>query len=218
MIQQVSLFDLASENDQFVRQINYTDVKPFIMGIHYARRMPCVQYAYGMFENGMLIGCVTYGQPASPSVCKGVAGEQHKHEVLELNRLVFLPGFNGENRASKLVGQSLRMLPHHTFVLSYADIGGWGHVGYVYQATNFIYTGMTKERTDPFCAASHPRHYSKDETRRQIRTAKYRYVYLVGDKRERKKMKKELKFPQYDKYPKGDTRHYDTSNPMGVII
>lgn len=75
-------------------------------------------------ENDKVIGCVTYGQPASPSLCKGIAGEENRKNVLELNRLVILPEYNGTNAASYLVGHSLKQLPHRTFVVSYADWGG----------------------------------------------------------------------------------------------
>lgn len=186
------------------------------MGIHYARRMPCIQYAYGLFDNDKLIGVITYGQPASPYLCKGLAGEENKSHVLELNRLVILPEYNGNNLASMLVSKSLKLLPHRTFVVSYAD-SGWGHIGYIYQATNFLYTGKTKPRTDKFSESGHARHYKDGETRRQYRTAKYRYVYLVGTKRERKQMLKELKYPVLSEYPKGNSRHYDVANPVPLV-
>ena len=109
---------------RYVERITYEQTKPFILGIHYARRMPNVQYAYGLFDDGKIVGIVTYGQPASPSLCKGIAGEENRHNVLELNRLVVLPEYNGKNNASFLVGNSLKMLPNHTFVVSYADWGG----------------------------------------------------------------------------------------------
>jgi len=217
MMQMTFMDMLNADKTRYVRRISYEDTKPFILGIHYARRMPCVQYAFGYFEGGVLVGCVTYGQPASPSLCKGIAGEQNRKNVLELNRLVFLPEYNGDNRASYLVGQSLKQLPAYTFVVSYADYGGWGHIGYVYQATNFLYTGMTAARTDKYSASGHSRHYDKNETRRQIRTAKYRYVYLVGNKRDRKQMKKELRYPILSNYPKGESRKYDTNNPLSAI-
>ena len=157
-----------------VKRITYNDTKPFILGIHYARRMPCVQYAFGAFLGGELIGVVTYGQPASPWLCVGVAGVENKHNVLELNRLVIKPEYSGQNVSSMLIGKSLRMLPHHTFVVSYADWGGWHHVGYVYQSTNWLYTGLTKPRTDKYSESGHARHYVSGETRRQKRTAKHR--------------------------------------------
>ena len=215
MIDQMTMFDFLIP-DKHIERITYEDCKPFILDIHYARRMPCIQYAFGLRKDGRLIGVVTYGQPASPSLCIGVAGKQNKLNVLELNRLVILPEYNGENYASYLVGNSLKMLPNHTFVVSYADWGGWHHVGYVYQSTNWLYTGLTKARTDKY-SEGHSRHYKADENRRQPRTAKHRYIYLVGDKRTRKDMLKELKYEIISKYPKGDSIHYDPNNPVSFI-
>ena len=113
-------------NDLTVRKISYDETKPFILGIHYARRMPCVQYAFGLFDGDYPypVGVVTYGSPASPPLCKGIAGEENRKRVLELNRLVLYPEYNGNNYASFLVAKSLKMLPHGTFVVSYADWGG----------------------------------------------------------------------------------------------
>ena len=207
---QSSFFDIGE--GLHVRQISYQDALPFVLNIHYARSMPCVQYAFGLFEGIEMIGVVTYGQPASPNLCFGLAGKENAKNVLELNRLVLLPEKNGSNHASYLVAKSLKMLPEKTFVVSYADWGGWHHVGYVYQATNFLYTGITKERTDIY-SDGHSRHYVEGETRRKDRTAKHRYVYLVGNKRVVKQMRKELNYKILD-YPKGVSEHYDTKNPI----
>ena len=96
-------------------------------------------------------------------------------------------------------------------------LGGWGHVGYVYQASNFLYTGLTKPRTDKYADGGHSRHHQIGETRRQQRTAKHRYVFLVGNRKERKEMRKQLRYPVLTEYPKGDSRHYDIFNPRPVI-
>ena len=197
----------------FVKQITYNDTKPFILGIHYARRMPCIQYAYGLFENNELVGVCTFGQPASPSLCKGVGGEEYRHKVIELNRLVIKPDFHVKNSASFLVAKSLKLLPKGLFVVSYADIGGWGHVGYVYQATNFLYTGMTKRRTDIYSDSGHSRHHCGDRTKRQIRTEKHRYIYITGHN---KNLLLALKYPVLP-YPKGNSRRYNTDKPVGII-
>lgn len=193
-----------------VKPISYDQTKPFILGIHYARRMPSISFSYGLFEGDKLLGVVTYGQPASPSLCKGIAGEENRKRVLELNRLVLLPENNVKNMASLLVGRSLRLLPKNIFVVSYADEEGWGHVGYVYQATNWLYTGKTKSRTDMYSESGHSRHNDGDITKRQYRTAKHRYIYLTGNK---KKMLEMLKYPVFEKYPKGDSARYDIANP-----
>ena len=203
-------------NNLEVKQITYKDCIPFIMNIHYARRVPCIQYAYGLFENDTLIGVCTFGQPASPSLCKGVAGEAFRKRVLELNRLVLLPEYNGNNRASVLVSRSLKLLPKGYYIISYADWEGWGHVGYIYQATNWLYTGMTKGRTDKY-SEGHSRHYAQDETRRSYRTSKHRYIYLTGDKWQKKILMENLKYPIIKEYPKGDNTRYDTNNPIAVV-
>lgn len=186
------------------------------MEVHYSRRMPSVTDAFGLYVDGELIGVVTYGIPASPTLCIGLAGEENQYNVKELNRLIIRPGFGGKNYASYLVSHSLRMLENNTFVVSYADTA-WTHVGYVYQACNFLYTGCTKERTDIF-TGKHQRHYSaeeRDSGHRQFRSAKHRYVYLVGDKRTRKRMREQLNY-QILPYPKGDEVRYDINNPKPI--
>lgn len=148
----------------------------------------------------------------------GWGGEQNKRNVLELNRLAIEPGYNGDNRASFLVSHSLKALPHYTFVVSYADTG-WTHIGYVYQACNFLYTGLSEKRVDSYSAGKHPRSYDKNNPpeAHQTRNQKHRYVYLVGDRREKRQMLKELRYPVYDHYPKGDERRYDPDNPVIAI-
>lgn len=215
MIGQQTMFNYLLGQLRCVERIGYEDVKPFLLGIHYARCMPSISHAFGLFEGGELVGVVTYGVPASHSLCIGIAGAKNQKNVLELNRLCFMPEYNGDNRASYLVSHSLKMLPNNTFVVSYADTA-WTHIGYVYQATNWIYTGMTKERTDIWSRSGHSRHYDKGETRRQARSSKHRYIYLVGDRRTRRDMKKELNYMIWDSYPKGDEVRYDTNNPKKI--
>lgn len=217
MTNQISLFDIANDDkEKWVRRISYEDCKPFLLNVHYARRMPNIVYAFGLFLGGGvgMVGCVTYGIPASEHLCKGLAGEENKGSVYELNRLVILDGYSGHNYASYLVAQSLKMLPNKTFVVSYADTA-WSHVGYIYQATNFLYTGMSAKRVDWYMPnGKHPRsHIGADKELFQERSPKHRYVYLVGDKRTKKQMRKELKYPVIDKYPKGDEQRYNTKNP-----
>lgn len=116
------------------------------------------------------------------------------------------------------MSRALKGLPRGTFVVSYADTA-WSHVGYVYQACNFLYTGLSAKRVDTYQPeGKHPRSYDKNNHSElyQSRSRKHRYVYLVGTKNDRKRMRSELKYPVYDKYPKGDERKYDTDNPVPV--
>lgn len=218
-MEQLSLFDLTRKSGLVVEQIDRERAKPFIEGIHYSRIFPNnIVYSFGLYEDGELIGVVTYGIPASPTLCIGLAGKENRDRVLELNRLAIKPNRGGKNQASFLVSHSLKMLPNRTFVVSYADTG-WGHVGYVYQATNFLYTGMSAKRVDTYQPeGKHSRNYDKNNHSdlHQTRNPKHRYVYLVGNKREKKEMLKELRYP-IKPYPKGDSIHYDTDNPQIII-
>lgn len=217
----MTIFDFCrAGGGRTVERIDRENAKALVETIHYSRKLPSnVVYSFGLFENGELIGAVTYGIPASPPLCIGIAGAENKNKVLELNRLVIKPGFNGENRASYLVSHSLKMLPNETYVVSYADTG-WTHVGYVYQACNFLYTGLSAKRKDTYQPeGKHCRNYDKNNhsNLHQTRNQKHRYVYLVGDKRTRKRMREQLRYKVIDKYPKGNERRYDTNDPKIAI-
>ncbi len=93
--QQISFFDLEQKSEKYVRRITYDETKPFLLGIHYARRMPCITDAFGLFVDSELVGVVTYGVPASRPLCVGLAGIENERKVLELNRLVIKPELNG---------------------------------------------------------------------------------------------------------------------------
>ncbi len=194
-----------------IKKLTVLPIKPFethawLLKKHYAKRLCPISYAFGLYENENLVGVVTYGMPASNSLCVGVCGEEYKSNVLELNRLCC----NSEkNYASFLISKSLKMLPKNTVVVSYAD-SAQGHIGYVYQATNWIYTGATKERTDMFAGdGKHSRH-GKSNGLRQFRSSKHRYVYFVGSKTQKIKMLNKLNYEIKD-YPKGETKRYDAS-------
>jgi len=182
-----------------VKKIDYADTKHMILNVHYAKRMPSISYAYGMFDGEQMVGIVTYGSPASPWLCKGVCGEEYRKEVIELNRLVLM--YNKKNEASYLVSKSLKMLPKPKIIVSYADTAR-NHIGYVYQASNFLFTGTTKGRTDQASAnGKHSRHSLGDKTKRVYRSPKHRYITFIGTKHEKNNYRKALKY-NIESYPK----------------
>jgi hypothetical protein len=175
---------------------------------HYAKRIPQIMYAFGLYELDKLIGVVTYGIPASPALCMGICGKEWSDKVLELNRLCLED--NTKNQSSFLVANSIKLLPKPTIIVSYADTGQ-GHIGYVYQATNFLFTGTTKERTDMGgIDGKHSRH-SKDPSIRVFRSSKHRYIYFHGSKKEKKLLNSLLKY-NVEPYPKGDSKRYDSGS------
>ena len=193
-----------------VKPIKSFETKPWLLNKHYAKRLPSISYAFGLFDEGMLVGVCTYGSPASPSLCVGVCGEQYRDKVLELNRLVI--DSNKPNSASILVSGSLQMLPKPSIVVSYADTGQ-GHVGYVYQANNFYYTGATAERTDMGGEEGKHSRHAKDPSIRVFRSSKHRYIIFTGTKKQKRILRNELNY-EIQPYPKGESIKYDASGSV----
>ena len=131
--------------NMWVEQIKTEKAKPFILKKHYAKRMPSISYVFGLFTDDGMIGVVSFGQSASPSLVIGVCGEEYKSYIIELSRLVINEN-HPINSASFLVSNAIKQLGNK-IIVSYAD-KGQNHNGYVYQACSFVYTGASKERTD----------------------------------------------------------------------
>jgi len=199
-----------------VRQIQNKETYDFILNKHYAKRVPIINFSFGLFINDNLEGILTIGRSASAPLAAGLCGPKYKEKVYELNRLVINPGFP-KNTLSRFVSKVLKMLKKDDLILvSYAD-SGMGHHGYIYQATNWIYTGKTTARTDKYSPGNkHPRHYCSDYNHlRKVRTAKYRYVYFTG--KSRKNMFKDLKYDALP-YPKGENDYYKLGDKIKVKI
>ena len=200
-----------SLNNLTISSIEHFECREWLLYKHYAKRIPSISYSYGLFDGLDLIGICTIGKPASPSLCVGVCGKEQSEYVYELNRLVVNEGLPS-NALSYFVGNVLRLLPPMILV-SYADTSQ-NHNGYIYQATNWTYTGATKERTDIGVEdGTHSRHYDKSIDKklfRKKRSSKHRYIYFVGTKRHKKIWKKLLRY-DIQGYPKGENERYDAS-------
>jgi hypothetical protein len=204
---------MSSIKNQFlVRSIDSYLTYDWLKNKHYAKRIPSISYSFGLYDlQNILNGVLTIGKPASPNLCVGICGVENKDFVYELNRLVINDGLP-KNIASFFIANSINLLPKMILV-SYADVKQ-NHTGYVYQASNWIYTGKTKERTDiGFDNNSHSRHYDKNidkKLNRVVRSAKHRYVYFVGLKNDKKKWLNQLKY-EIQEYPKEQNLKYDAS-------
>lgn len=200
--------------DYTVGEIPYEDIKDFILNKHYAQRMPSVKWSFGLFYKNELVGVLTIGKPASNALCRGILGEEHSHKVYELSRLVTYDGLD-RNALSFFVGKAMKLLKEEDLVIvSYADTG-MGHNGYIYQATNFIYTGKTKQRTDKYTPTNkHSRHYNNEYNHlRKVRTSKHRYVYFTKSK----DLIHKLNYPVLP-YPKEENRNYVLGERMQTLI
>lgn len=201
-------------------------IKPFechewLLEKHYAKRIPSISYAFGLY-NDRLIGVITFGTPASSTLLKGICGEEYASNVKELNRLVYTS--LDANLGSFFVSQSIQQLPKPLIIVSYADTSQ-GHHGYIYQACNFLYTGLSSKFLDPQVKGLEHQHHATyahgmsntdlqlkygDRLYFKERARKHRYILFIGSKAEKKTMHKALKYP-VEPYPKGNNTRYDAS-------
>lgn len=202
-----------------VLPINHKECLEWVLKKHYAKRKPRMQYCYGLFIEGVLEGIIVFGLPATPTIARGLCGKEYEKEVIELSRLVINSG-TPKNSASFLVSHSIKLLPEkYKIIISFSDISR-GHIGYVYQATNFFYIGLTIDmkvwvEKD---VNIHPQNIikkyglkkmKKDNRFEQVlRPKKHRYILFRGNKKEKRERLKKLKYPILP-YPKGKTARYE---------
>ena len=206
-----------------MKNLNVIGIKPeetheWFKKRHYAKTLPkCTSYAFGLYDGSYLIGVVSYGDPTGRFVLKAILGEKQEHPILELNRLCLLE--NEKNYASFLIGKSLKLLPKPNIIISYADTST-NHAGYIYQATNFIYCGLTSKKRDWKIIGSnkHPRgviltdDMKADKSKYELveRPKKHIYIYYLGNKKQKKQFMENLKY-EIQPYPKTENKYYETT-------
>jgi hypothetical protein len=119
---------------------------------HYLHRKTTFQDAFGLRnEYGRLVGVIIFGIPASFTLRTGICGPDEAAHVIEITRL-WVDDSVPKNGESFLIGAALRQLRMEAspfdIVVSFADTAA-GHLGRVYQATNFLYTGASQPMRDP---------------------------------------------------------------------
>jgi hypothetical protein len=141
-----------------------------------------------------------------------------------------------KNTLSYFVAQTFSFMPKPIVLVSYADTSQ-NHNGYIYQATNWIYTGLSAKFMDYMVKGMEHLHgasifdmsrgkenrvqWLKDKFGDRLymkeRPRKHRYFYFLGDKREKKQMLKELPY-SIEPYPKGDNKRYDANHQTTTQI
>lgn len=116
-----------------------------VMRWHYSRQMPKAKLVkVGVWEGGRFVGAVVYGLGANRHLARPFGLKDT--EVAELVRVALAPG--REHPTSRCVAVSLKLLrrqsPGLRLVVSYAD-AGQGHVGTIYQATNWLFLGGSEQ-------------------------------------------------------------------------
>jgi hypothetical protein len=221
----VSLFDvedveqMPKVRDMTVGPVSTSDVREFVRRYHYIGSDSSA-WRWGLWHGPVLYGVIGFNV-LTANVSRSVFGDEDSHRVWHMTRLVAADA-SPRNSESRLIGGTLRAIErnhqHVWAVLTYAatDVG---HIGYVYQATNALYTGL---------AAGGECYYLNSQGERQSRRTldvsdyggaplaerarrrgwvrvdvprKHRYVYILGNKAERRARRKLLRYPILP-YPK----------------
>jgi hypothetical protein len=186
-----------------VRAVKRGDFEWLLLGHHYARRVPSISFAFGLWMDGEMVGVVTFGAPASRHLQVG-ACPANPGAVIELNRLCVLDHVP-RNAASWLIARALKMLPPY-IVVSYADTVQ-GHMGFVYRAANFYYAGWTDmerktPRYDYIVPGKHTRQAFRDGerqfTEKVRRRPKVKYWTVTGNRKERRDLERACGWPKLD--------------------
>jgi len=111
---------------------------------HYSKCLPSGKVVkIGVWENGIFIGCILYSRGSTPHI--GGPYSLNQSEVCELTRIALN---KHETQVSRIMRISFKMLvkfaPGVRLIVSYSDMD-MGHYGGIYQASNWVYTGLMNE-------------------------------------------------------------------------
>ena len=193
----------------YIEQVDYQTAMKVVIDNHYLhRKAPCSK-AYGLFCNSCknIVGVVVYGVSCSSTLLKGICGEDEASNVYELTRLWIKDG-TPKNTESFLIGNTLKLLDKE-IIVSFAEIQQ-GHNGTVYQATNFLYCGLSAKFRDPKVKGLEHQHhatYANRMTMQEVkekygeenvyyvdRPRKHRYIFFNARGRRKKELLEKLKY------------------------
>ena len=117
--------------------------KQVIVAHHYIHSFPGgTAIAFGVFDAERLMGVATLG--VGPTNGFRLVDGATRNDCLTLSRM-WLEDELPKNSESRVLGMIIRSLTRHTtvkFLLAYSD-PSQGHLGVIYQATNWLYTGLS---------------------------------------------------------------------------
>ena len=179
--------------------ISHRIAKQLVEREHYLHSLPGgTHMAFGVFLGIRMLGVITIG--AGPMKGYSIVEGAMPDDCLSLTRM-WLSDELPRGSESRVLGFVLRALKRHTdlkFLLTYAD-PQQGHAGTIYQATNWIYTGLSAamplydlgdgaaihSRTLSHAFGTHSVSYFADhgiEVKRVPQTGKHRYIYFLDSR------------------------------------
>ncbi|MCD4712883.1 MAG: hypothetical protein K8R73_06325 [Clostridiales bacterium] len=128
-----------------IKEIERSTANDLFRQHHYTGTFGVSTFSLGLFKDGELIGAISYGPSCAPSMAKSISSLLTNSNYLELQRL-FIFDVTEKNTESWFIGQSFKKIrikyPEVKVIISFADPNA-GHQGTIYQATNFLYLGLS---------------------------------------------------------------------------
>ncbi len=210
-----------------MKVLDFNTAREVIETYHYSHRLKPPSLSLGFYIENKLACAICFGQPAGKAVVSHIFGKGLESNVWELSRLFSFDDYP-RNTESKCIGMALRYIesyfPNIKAIVSFAD-ESQGHVGYIYQATNFIYlgtSGATHYYIDSNKRRFHKRYPADYKKLNKINNGmsvrdiaekylglswvdevagKHRYVMLLGSRKQKKDLRgrvqlKELPYPK----------------------
>lgn len=193
----------------YIKEIKYKTAMSIVIKNHYLHRQAPCSIAFGLFCNNCkrIIGVITYGVSCSSTLLKGICGVDEQSNIYELTRLWVNDG-TPKNTESFFIGNTIKLL-NKEIIVSFAEINQ-GHRGTIYQATNFIYCGLSAIFKDPKIKGLENKHhatYANGMSMKQIidkygqenvyyidRPRKHRYIYINAKNKRKKELLNKLKY------------------------
>lgn len=222
-------------NNLHIKKISNDVAKTIIVDNHYTHKWTICSLALGIFDKTItddfidepkLLGVIVFGPTAGGNVSKSVSSLLTTSNLWELKRL-WVDDVLGKNTESWFISQSIKYIKqNHTEIkclISYADPDA-GHIGIIYQATNWLYQNIERPKgTSGYVVSfdggqkwAHGRtlfnKYGSFEFKKLVAvlprpfwikelSVKQRYIYPLGNHKEKNALIKSFNYPIID-YPK----------------
>jgi hypothetical protein len=221
-----------------VKKVPANEATKFFIKNHYTHSCNGLSIAYGFYNENEMVCLIGFGRPSGKNLAASIWNGGNDKNTLELLRM-FSFDYCPKNTESYCISKSIKQLrmdmPNVKMLVSYADTSA-GHVGYIYQASNwmFIGTGSNERKIFVDGIRQHRRslyaRYGTSSIQKlkcilgdrivssNDRFMKNKYIYpITKGKTEHREVVDSLKVVSIP-YPKGDCQHYnDANNSFGNI-
>jgi hypothetical protein len=226
-----------------IKEITKQEALEMVQKYHYSNILPQLNKKFmGFYLNDELVGVVTLGWGTRPvHTIKKLFPSLDSKDYYEIGRMCMTEEME-RNSESQMLSQLIKYIKQNMreikVLFTWAD-GMLGKVGYVYQASNFLFAGHSD--TDCYFkdgAKLHPRQTksifgTEGDKRKSIRPTKeqmkeygidhyqgrqFRYVYFLCDKREIKRLKDECLVELNINYPKEKDLYWRKKNELGKWV